>query len=109
LLPSLRFFLLRRLEEKSVELVPRFTVLEVGPGYVAGKRGPKGTDRLEGFTAVVVATGLRSLRSLADDMDEEGRSVRVVGDANSPRTILEAMREGAAAARSLADEGSRGD
>ena len=99
LLPMLRFFLLRRLEEKGVEVIPRFKVQEVGPGYVLGKRGKKGMDRLEGFSSIVVATGLRPLRSLADDMELEERSFQTVGDASEPRSILEAVREGAEAAR----------
>lgn len=99
ILPALRHFLLQRLEEKDVEVVTRFAVTEVGAGWVAGKLGASGTERLEGFDAVVVATGLRPFRGLADDLEAEGVTVRVVGDAATPRSILEAVREGAAAAR----------
>jgi len=104
ILPSLRFFLLQRLEEKGVELVTRFKVSEVGPGYVAGIRGKRAEDRLESFSSVVVAIGYRPLNNVSDELESEGVEHRVVGDAREPKSILEAVRDAARAAKTPATE-----
>ena len=101
LLPNLRFFLLRRLEEKGVRVIPKFTVTRAGSGYVEGKRGKKSKDRLEGFSSTVRATGLRSPASFADGRKTREGFFLSIGDASTPGSILEAVRDGAEAASSL--------
>ncbi len=87
-----RHFLLRRLEEKDVELLLGTEVLAFLPdGAIVRADGRE--RRLSGYDAVVVAFGLRSEDRLAREL--EGKvPLWVVGDAKAPRSALEAIHEG---------------
>jgi len=87
-----RHFLLRRLEEKGVELRPGTEVLEFLPdGAVVRSEGTE--LRLSGFGTVAVAFGLVPEDGLAREL--EGKvPLWVVGDARKPRSALEAIHEG---------------
>ena len=74
----------------------RFKVAKIGPGFVEGKRGTKGTDHLDGFSSIILATGLASDTVLADSLKEKGYLVHLIGDALAPRSIMEAVKEGGA-------------
>jgi len=94
ILASVRFFLIERLESKNVTLIPKFKVSKVGSNFIEGKRGAKATDRLDGFSSIILATGLASNTTLADTLKEKGHCVHIIGDALSPRSILEAVKDG---------------
>jgi 2,4-dienoyl-CoA reductase-like NADH-dependent reductase (Old Yellow Enzyme family)/thioredoxin reductase len=96
ILPSVRHFLMERLENKGVTIIPRFKVSKIGPGFIEGQRGTKGTDRLDGFSAIILATGLASDVALADNLKEKGYSVHIIGDALAPGSIMEAVKDGGA-------------
>jgi hypothetical protein len=51
------------------------------------------TERLEADTVVIV-TANRSNRQIFDALSERNSDIRVVGDANSPRFLETAIREG---------------
>ncbi|HIE03468.1 MAG TPA: FAD-dependent oxidoreductase [Candidatus Latescibacteria bacterium] len=87
-----RYFLLRRLEEKGVELRPGTEVLGFIPGGVVVRS--EGMElRLSGFGTVAVAFGLVPEDGLARELG--GRvPLWVVGDAREPRSALEAIHEG---------------
>ncbi|MBP2366223.1 oxidoreductase [Pseudonocardia parietis] len=89
----------RRLARKGVEFLVHAAATRVVPGAVHF------TDTLSGIgfdrpaDVVVVAGGNRARDELATELDHP--RVLLVGDANAPRTITEAVREGRLAGRSL--------
>ena len=87
-----RYFLLKRLEEKDVELLPGTEVLAFLPGGALVRCDGR-ERRLSGYDSVVAAFGLKSEDGLAREL--QGKvPLWVVGDAKAPRSALEAVHEG---------------
>jgi len=80
-----------------VELRPRtvFHGLE-GDAVLVESDGKPG--RLSGVDTVVLAVGFKARGELADKLRGTSREVYVVGDAEKPRTVMEAIDEGYRAA-----------
>jgi len=94
------YMLHTRLREAGCKLLFDTTVKRVEPSSVT--LVSQGTEEvLSPVDQVVVAVGLRPVTSLKKFLEEKGVRHFVVGDAVSPRRIIEATEEGAKAAWSL--------
>ncbi|MGB8436547.1 MAG: hypothetical protein WCE38_20050, partial [Burkholderiales bacterium] len=92
----------KRLREKKVRIVP----LRAVKGFVGGALTLEDTslgelETLAGFDSLVVAQYNRAEDALRAPLRAAGVDVRAVGDCLAPRTALEAVYEGHAAARAL--------
>jgi len=94
------YMLHTRLRETGCKLLFDTTIKRVEPSSVT--LVSQGTEEvLSPVDQVVVAVGLRPVTSLKKFLEEKGVRHFVVGDAVSPRRIIEATEEGAKAAWSL--------
>ena len=95
--------MLRRLATKGVALVANSLTVAVADGGVQVEDTLSRATRTEPADAVVAAVGNRAVDDLAVALRAHpgGPSVHLVGDAAAPRTILEAVREGRTAGRSI--------
>ncbi len=94
---------LRRLASKGIQMTPNTAVLHIADGVLhvqdtlSGKMGTETPD------VIIAAVGNRTndglSQQLADNFDN--LDIHVIGDASAPRTILEAIREGRIAGRSI--------
>ncbi len=84
--------MMNRLIKAGVNMIVKARVISVRDGWVdvdlAGRE-----VRLGPYEAVVAAVGYRC-NPLRDPVPSAGKRVRIVGDANRPRTIFEAIQEG---------------
>jgi thioredoxin reductase len=62
-------------------------------GALVSKNGK--TLRFEGFDAVVLALGARSVNSLKEELKERVPEIYIIGDALAPRQAIDAIEEGA--------------
>jgi len=92
-----RMDLLDRLQERGVELRPR-TVFHGLEGDVVSVESDGKAGQIEGVDTVVLAAGFTPRRELADELRGTGKEVYLVGDAEKPRTVQEAVEEGYRAA-----------
>jgi 2-enoate reductase len=69
-----------------------------GRGVVLDRNGERETVPAD---SVVVAVGVRSDRQLLAQLDIERLEVHVIGDAQTPRRIMDALLEGAAVGRQI--------
>jgi len=76
------------------------TVLRIEPDAVAFEKDGR-ESRIEGVEMVVTALGALPESALLEIAEELGIPYQVVGDALSPRRLLEAVHEGYAAGRTL--------
>jgi N,N-dimethylglycine/sarcosine dehydrogenase len=93
-------FILQRLARDGVRLTPNVIGVASSPGCVTLRHVYSAQEELrEGIALVVIAGGRKALVTLRDDLAEvaPGLAVIVVGDALSPRTLLDAVAEGARA------------
>ena len=97
---SVRMNLEERLERAGVEIMTRTRVLRAGSESIEIERRKKRSE-IRGFDSVVLAIGRTRVGGLAEELEARGLSVHVIGDARKPRNILEAIAEGAAAAREI--------
>jgi pyruvate/2-oxoglutarate dehydrogenase complex dihydrolipoamide dehydrogenase (E3) component len=94
------YWLNRRLRKSGGILLLGATVKGIEPGAVIYvKDGVE--SRLEPASMVVTALGAASETRLVDALEEAGIPCQVVGDAVSPRRLLEAVHEGHAAGLAL--------
>jgi 2,4-dienoyl-CoA reductase-like NADH-dependent reductase (Old Yellow Enzyme family)/thioredoxin reductase len=100
-LPSaIRFHLEKRLQKSHVEFLTRTEVLSVDDGRVRVKT--KGVDKeIKGFNSVIMAMGRTPDNRLAQELGELSIPVFVVGDAEAPGGIKEAIANGARVAKEL--------
>lgn len=95
-----RMLLLPRLREKGVRMITSATVKEITPdGVVITRDGRE--ERIGGFDHIVIACGSRSLDELSNKIRDRVPEVFVIGDAQEPRSALEAIAEGAEVARAI--------
>jgi 2,4-dienoyl-CoA reductase-like NADH-dependent reductase (Old Yellow Enzyme family)/thioredoxin reductase len=98
--PISRKLMLRRLESLPVEIYTQTELVRMQDGRALISR--QGEQReLERFDTVVVTVGNRPFDPLSDKLREAGYVVNVVGDANQPANIYEAVKSGHQAAMAL--------
>jgi 2,4-dienoyl-CoA reductase-like NADH-dependent reductase (Old Yellow Enzyme family)/thioredoxin reductase len=85
-----------RIRTRAISITPGAVV--VGPAHLT--EDDVDTERLEADTVVLV-THNRSNREIFDALSERNHDIRVVGDANSPRFLETAIREGHLAGASV--------
>jgi 2,4-dienoyl-CoA reductase-like NADH-dependent reductase (Old Yellow Enzyme family)/thioredoxin reductase len=94
------YWLNRRFKKAGGKLVLGATVLRIEPdALVYEKDGQE--QRLEDAGMVITALGASAQNALLQIAEETGIPCQVVGDAQSPRRLLEAVHEGDAAGRAL--------
>jgi 2,4-dienoyl-CoA reductase-like NADH-dependent reductase (Old Yellow Enzyme family)/thioredoxin reductase len=94
---------LRRLAGKGIGLVANSACVGIADGKLTMRDTLSGEERTEDVDTVVAAVGNAAsdeLATLLADMPS-APSVRTIGDAAAPRTILEAIREGRMAGRAV--------
>jgi 2,4-dienoyl-CoA reductase-like NADH-dependent reductase (Old Yellow Enzyme family)/thioredoxin reductase len=91
---SVRFFLMQRLKEYSVNIVTGASVIGfLDDGAVVTRNGEK--SKLEGFDTIVLAMGTRSVNHLKGKLEKEIPELYIIGDALAPRQAIDAIEEGA--------------
>jgi 2,4-dienoyl-CoA reductase-like NADH-dependent reductase (Old Yellow Enzyme family)/thioredoxin reductase len=98
--PDARWHIARAIESLPVRFIANAAVTAIGSGTVEVQRAGA-TEQLSGIENVVVAVGARSSRELISAVQGLAPVVVIVGDAVQPRSALEAIAEGARAAREL--------
>lgn len=93
----LQHFLLERLRKKNVVMLVSSKVCELGKGFAVIEERT-GQRRLEGFDTIVIATGSVSDDTIYRQLKGKIAEVHIIGDAVSPRHILDAVYEGESAA-----------
>ncbi len=100
LAPNDRTSLRQRLSDAGVRLFKRASIREFrSDGVVIDHQG--GRDTLSGFSDLVIAEGFRPERRTLDLFRKLGIEVHVIGDAKSPRTLLETTAEADELGRAL--------
>ncbi len=94
------YWLNRRLKKAGGKLVLGAVVLRIEPGAVVFEKDGQ-EKRLVGVGMVVTALGASPENALLEIIEESGIPFQVVGDARTPRRLLEAVHEGDAAGRAL--------
>jgi 2,4-dienoyl-CoA reductase-like NADH-dependent reductase (Old Yellow Enzyme family)/thioredoxin reductase len=94
------YWLHRRLKDAGVKLILGARVVSIEPGAIVYDR-EGAEERLHHTGPVVTALGATPESSLAAVLDSEGIPYSVVGDAESPRRLLEAVHEGHAAGNAV--------
>lgn len=84
--------LIRRLQELRVNILTETKVDKIdGNTVLANKRGRMQTLQAD---TIVIATGARSNRKLADELEGFIPELHIIGDCLRPRKILQAIHEG---------------
>jgi 2,4-dienoyl-CoA reductase-like NADH-dependent reductase (Old Yellow Enzyme family)/thioredoxin reductase len=91
--PSLRPFLLRRLAQKGITLLPGISYREVTPEGITVTTAEGQTKTVEA-DAVVVAAGSVPDRTLYDELKDKCLNIHLVGDCVEPRGIRDAVMDG---------------
>ena len=103
--PARRYLLIRRLREQGVKNLMRCRLKTLSNDQVTYLREEKDGHRslwsLTGFDNYVNALGVKSSDRLGRLLRAEGIRVHLIGDALSPGKILDAVAEGAQAARAI--------
>lgn len=100
LAPNDRTSLRRRLSEAGVKLYKRAFIREfLEDGLVIEHKG--GRETLVGFRDLVIAEGFRPERRLTSLLTRLGLETHLIGDAKSPRTLLELTAEADELGRAL--------
>jgi len=98
--PGPKMMLKQRLRDKGVTVLTSATVKEItDDGAVITRNGRDET--IGGMDHIVLACGTRSVDTLSDKLREQVPEVHVIGDARSPRRVLEAIAEGMEVGRSI--------
>lgn len=90
---SIKYFLLRRLNQYQVEISTDTTVKEIKEDSVLIKKGEK-EKKLTGFDSIIIATGYRSCNHLESKLKDKV-DIHVIGDAIEARQAIDAIYEGA--------------
>jgi 2,4-dienoyl-CoA reductase-like NADH-dependent reductase (Old Yellow Enzyme family)/thioredoxin reductase len=95
-----RPFLLQRLARSDVTIITSAAPREISDdGVVFTKDGKDETIR--GCDYVILAKGMKSVNELVSRVQDKGIEVYRIGDAKEPRTVLEAIAEGAEVGREI--------
>jgi len=90
--PILKFYLRRELGEAQVQIRVRTSVCAIEETGVVG-RSPEGAETTYPADLIAVAVGYEADRRLFAEIRNQVRETYLIGDALSPRKILEAMKE----------------
>lgn len=90
---TVRLFLTGRLQTAGVKILTGKKLTEIRPGEVALADSHSGEVSTLAVDAVVLAMGVRPLRTLAEQVLDEFDHVTMVGDVSRPGQIADAMRE----------------
>jgi 2,4-dienoyl-CoA reductase-like NADH-dependent reductase (Old Yellow Enzyme family)/ribulose 1,5-bisphosphate synthetase/thiazole synthase len=93
------YWLHKRIKDAGGRLIFGAQVLDIEAGDVRYRQGD--TERVESVALIVTAMGAKSDNSLEDVLKDLVIPFRTVGDAKSPRRILEAIHEGHRAGEEL--------
>ncbi|HEY5527779.1 MAG TPA: FAD-dependent oxidoreductase, partial [Candidatus Anoxymicrobiaceae bacterium] len=94
------YWLNRRLRKAGGKLLLGAAVLRIEPDTVVFEKDSQ-EQHLDGVGMVVTALGALSETAILKIAEESGIPCQVVGDAVSPRRLLEAVHEGDAAGRAI--------
>jgi NADPH-dependent 2,4-dienoyl-CoA reductase/sulfur reductase-like enzyme len=94
--PIARALLLKRLQGLPVTILTGVTVERISSEEILLDKGGAKV-RLAPVDSVVVATGMRPVDNLSQTLRDRGIEVHVIGDAQRPRRLFEAVHEGYAA------------
>jgi pyruvate/2-oxoglutarate dehydrogenase complex dihydrolipoamide dehydrogenase (E3) component len=100
LAPNDRTSLRQRLAEAGVKLYKRASIRKFRAGDLVIDH-QDGQEILTGFSDLVIAEGFRSERGTVDMFRKLGLEVHLLGDAKSPRTLLETTAEADELGRAL--------
>ena len=87
-----RYYLRKRLDEEGVQLYKRVAIKKFLDKGVVIEVGGK-EEVLDGFDNLVLAEGRRSMKTTAELFKGRDIEVHIIGDAKSPRTLLESQTE----------------
>lgn len=91
---DVRFLLIERLKKYGVNMLTKTKVKALSKDrVVVEKEGIEET--LSGFDTIILAAGVKSHNPLEKTMKEAGKKTHVIGDANKPGDITDAIYEGA--------------
>lgn len=90
---TVRLFLTGRLQAAGVKILTDKKLTEIRPGEIALADSRSGEVSTLAADAVVLAMGVRPLRTLAEQVLDEFDHVAMVGDVSHPGQIANAMRE----------------
>lgn len=93
------YWLHKRIREGGGRIILGATVTRIEEGAVIYRQGDE--EKKISAALVVTAMGAKPDNGLADTLKESGISYRIVGDAKSPRRLLEAIHEGDQAGREI--------
>lgn len=93
LVSHLQYFLNQRLREKGVHILISTKAIRFEKDGL-WVEDPQGKRKLEGFDSIVIALGSIPNNELFEELKGEVSEVYIVGDANKPREVMEALLEG---------------
>jgi len=100
MVPSVKIFLLKRLNQYGVKIITSSTVKEfLSDGIIYEKDGE--AKKLQGFDSIVIALGSKANNPLEECIKEKIDEVYVIGDAKKVRLVIDAVEEGARVALKL--------
>jgi NADPH-dependent 2,4-dienoyl-CoA reductase/sulfur reductase-like enzyme len=89
-----KFFLMQRINDYGVRVHTGATLVRfLEDGAIVKENGRKIT--LEGFDAIILAMGTRSVNNLQGQLEKKVPELYLIGDALAPRKAIEAIEEGA--------------
>ncbi|MFZ5597626.1 MAG: FAD-dependent oxidoreductase [Bacillota bacterium] len=89
---STKWVVMKKLKQLGVKIIDQAAVQEVNEQGVIIKRD--GQESMIEADSVILAVGARSVNELAPLLKEKVKELYVIGDAEKPRKITEAIREG---------------
>lgn len=90
---SNRAMLLRRLAEAKVDIKTNAMLTEIQPNQIVLKQTETGEETTVPCDTVILALGVVPQRQLVESMEAAFDKVMVVGDANKPGQIVDALKE----------------
>jgi len=96
-----RHLLMQRLREKGVRIITSCKVEEILDDNALKITKDGGEEIMHHADHIVLALGTKAVNNLSEVLKEKVYEIHVIGDAKRPRTILEAIAEGAEIARTI--------
>lgn len=91
---SIKIFMFERLKKYGMNILTNTKVKSLENGAATVER--EGTEqKLDGFDSIILAVGAKSYNPLEQPLVASGKKVHIIGDAKQPKTITEAIYEGA--------------
>nr|HML48064.1 FAD-dependent oxidoreductase [Clostridia bacterium] len=98
--PSIQYFVFKALKEGNVDILTGTKVKKfTKDGAICDS--PQGEITLRGYDMAVLAIGSQANNPLKDELKGKVKSLHVIGDAETPRRIVDAVEEGARLALAL--------